>query len=178
LRLFSSRFQAAFFLREALHMQAGQCDSQRGIKFWEVVSDEHGIGGGGDYYGDRDAQLNCANALYHEARPKRSHPWSRGRANYLTETPNTSEIAARSIQNNSKHPENRRRRGLKHYYSSVTSKQGSVFAGYALRMAGGKCVSRAVLFDLEPGVIGAIALSRCSASFSPGHPREPKRARG
>ena len=31
---------------------------------------------------------------------------------------------------------------------------------------GGKYVPRAVLFDLEPGVIGAVALSRRSASSS------------
>jgi tubulin beta len=30
--------------------------------------------------------------------------------------------------------------------------------------SGGKCVPRAVLMDLEPGVIGAVALSRRSAS--------------
>jgi hypothetical protein len=26
-------------------MQAGQCDNQMGIRFWEVVCDEHGVGG-------------------------------------------------------------------------------------------------------------------------------------
>jgi tubulin beta len=26
-------------------MQAGQCGNQMGTKFWEVVCDEHGIGG-------------------------------------------------------------------------------------------------------------------------------------
>jgi hypothetical protein len=31
---------------------------------------------------------------------------------------------------------------------------------------GGKCVRRAVFFDLEPGVIGVVALSRRSASYS------------
>jgi tubulin beta len=31
---------------------------------------------------------------------------------------------------------------------------------------GGKYVPRTALFDLEPGVIGAVALSRCSASSS------------
>ena len=32
--------------------------------------------------------------------------------------------------------------------------------------SGGKCVPRAVLFDLEPGMINAVALSRRSASSS------------
>jgi tubulin beta len=36
-------------------------------KFWEVVCDEHGIGGSGKYCGDNDAHLNRINALYHEA---------------------------------------------------------------------------------------------------------------
>jgi tubulin beta len=40
--------------RKMVHMQAGQCDSQMGIKFWKVVCDEHGIGGGGEYCGDND----------------------------------------------------------------------------------------------------------------------------
>jgi tubulin beta len=31
------------------------------------VCDEHGFGGGGEYYGDNDAQLGRINAFYHEA---------------------------------------------------------------------------------------------------------------
>jgi tubulin beta len=80
-------------------MQAGQCGCQMGTRFWEVVCDEHGIGGDGEYFGDSDAQLGRINLFYHEAH-------------------------------------------------------------------GGKYVPRAVLFDLEPGVIGAIASSRRSASSS------------
>jgi tubulin beta len=38
-----------------------------GTKCWEVVCDEHGIGGDGEYCGDNDAQLDRTNALYHEA---------------------------------------------------------------------------------------------------------------
>jgi tubulin beta len=30
-----------------------------------VVCDEHGIGGGGEYCGDDDAQLDSTNVLYH-----------------------------------------------------------------------------------------------------------------
>jgi tubulin beta len=48
-------------------MQAGQCDNQTGIKFWEVVSDEHGIGGGGEYCGDNDAQFGRMYFFYHGA---------------------------------------------------------------------------------------------------------------
>jgi tubulin beta len=27
-----------------VHIQGGQCGNQIGAKFWEVISDEHGIG--------------------------------------------------------------------------------------------------------------------------------------
>ena len=75
------------------------CGNQMGTRFWEVVCDEHGIGGSGEFCGDNDAHLDRTNALCHEA----------------------------------------------------------------LR---GKYVSLAVLFDLETGVIGAVILSRRSASSS------------
>ncbi len=29
--------------REIVHIQAGQCGNQIGAKFWEIISDEHGI---------------------------------------------------------------------------------------------------------------------------------------
>jgi tubulin beta len=68
-------------------------------KFSEVVCDEHGIGGSGEYCGDSDTHLDCINVLYHEVSSCRYLP-------------------------------------------------------------------RAVLFDLEPGVIDAETLSRCSANSS------------
>jgi len=30
-------------MRELVHVQGGQCGNQIGAKFWEVISDEHGI---------------------------------------------------------------------------------------------------------------------------------------
>jgi len=86
--------------REIVHMQAGQCGNQMGTKFWEVVCDEHGIGGDGEYCGDNDAQLDRINVFYHEA-------------------------------------------------------------------SGGKYVPRAVLFDLEPGVIDAVRASPLGELFRP-----------
>jgi tubulin beta len=76
-------------------MQAGQCGNQMGTRFWEVVCDEHGVGGGdSEYCGDNDAQLGrISNVLCHEA-------------------------------------------------------SGSA--------SGGKYAPRAVLFDLEPGVVDAV----------------------
>ena len=34
-----------------------------GTKFWEVVCDEHGIGGSGEYSGDSDAHLGRINVF-------------------------------------------------------------------------------------------------------------------
>jgi hypothetical protein len=34
-----------------------------GTKFWKVVCEEHGIGGGGRYCGDNDAQLGRINVV-------------------------------------------------------------------------------------------------------------------
>jgi tubulin beta len=63
--------------------------NQMGTEFWEVVCNEHGIGGSGEYFGGSDAHLGRIKVFYHEA-------------------------------------------------------------------LGGKYVLCAVLFDLEPGVIGAV----------------------
>ncbi|RRT72882.1 hypothetical protein BHE74_00018128 [Ensete ventricosum] len=54
-------------MREILHVQAGQCGNQIGGKFWEVVSDEHGIDPKGDYVGDSRLQLERVNVYYNEA---------------------------------------------------------------------------------------------------------------
>jgi hypothetical protein len=44
--------------------------------------------------------------------------------------------------------------------------------------SGSKYFLHAVFMDLEPGVIGAVALSYRFASSSEGNPREPKRGAG
>merc|ERR1712137_1006110 len=54
-------------MREIVHLQAGQCGNQIGAKFWEVVSDEHGIDPTGTYHGDSDLQLERINVYYNEA---------------------------------------------------------------------------------------------------------------
>ncbi|GBO15055.1 Tubulin beta chain [Araneus ventricosus] len=48
-------------MREIVHVQAGQCGNQIGAKFWEVISDEHGIDPTGTYNGDSDLQLERIN---------------------------------------------------------------------------------------------------------------------
>ena len=46
-------------MREIVHIQGGQCGNQIGAKFWEVVSDEHGIDPTGTYHGDSDLQVTA-----------------------------------------------------------------------------------------------------------------------
>ncbi len=43
-----------------------QCGNQIGAKFWEVISDEHGIDPTGTYHGDSDLQLERINVYYNE----------------------------------------------------------------------------------------------------------------
>ena len=50
-------------MREIVHVQGGQCGNQIGAKFWEVISDEHGIDPTGTYHGDSDLQLERINDM-------------------------------------------------------------------------------------------------------------------
>ncbi|VEN59769.1 unnamed protein product [Callosobruchus maculatus] len=58
---------AAENMREIVHIQAGQCGNQIGAKFWEIISDEHGIDPTGTYHGDSELQLERINVYYNEA---------------------------------------------------------------------------------------------------------------
>ena len=42
--------------REIVHIQAGQCGNQIGVKFWEMISAEHGIDGNGIFQGESELQ--------------------------------------------------------------------------------------------------------------------------
>merc|ERR1712142_1291132 len=53
-------------MREIVHVQAGQCGNQIGAKFWEIISDEHGIDPTGSYKGESDLQLERINVYYTE----------------------------------------------------------------------------------------------------------------
>ncbi|KAL0073127.1 Tubulin/FtsZ, GTPase domain-containing protein [Phycomyces blakesleeanus] len=53
-------------MREIIHLQAGQCGNQIGQKFWETISQEHGIDTNGNYCGDNDVQLERINVFYNE----------------------------------------------------------------------------------------------------------------
>ena len=64
-------------MREIVHLQTGQCGNQVGSKFWEVLSDEHGIDGNGSYVGDSpQLQLDRINVYYNEAAERKYVPVS------------------------------------------------------------------------------------------------------
>ena len=54
-------------MREIVHILARQCGNLIGAKFWEVISDEHGIDPTDTYRGDRDLQLDHISMNYNEA---------------------------------------------------------------------------------------------------------------
>merc|ERR1740128_1128614 len=54
-------------MREIVHLQAGQCGNQIGAKFWEIISDEHGIDPTGAYVGTSELQLERIEVYYNEA---------------------------------------------------------------------------------------------------------------
>uniref|UniRef100_A0A8C4WAX8 Tubulin/FtsZ GTPase domain-containing protein n=1 Tax=Gopherus evgoodei TaxID=1825980 RepID=A0A8C4WAX8_9SAUR len=63
-------------MREIVHLQIGQCGNQIGAKFWEVISDEHGIDVTGNYHGDSPLQLERINVYFNEAHSKKFVPRS------------------------------------------------------------------------------------------------------
>ncbi|KAG5275347.1 hypothetical protein AALO_G00146420 [Alosa alosa] len=54
-------------MREIVHLQIGQCGNQIGSKFWEVITEEHGINTVGIYEGDSPLQLERLNVYFNEA---------------------------------------------------------------------------------------------------------------
>uniref|UniRef100_A0A8C9V5V2 Tubulin/FtsZ GTPase domain-containing protein n=1 Tax=Scleropages formosus TaxID=113540 RepID=A0A8C9V5V2_SCLFO len=61
-------------MREIVHIQTGQCGNQTGTKFWEVISDEHGVDATGNYVGDSALQLERINVYYNEASSQKYVP--------------------------------------------------------------------------------------------------------
>ncbi|KAF6002661.1 hypothetical protein CCYA_CCYA08G2291 [Cyanidiococcus yangmingshanensis] len=61
-------------MREILHIQVGQCGNQIGRKFWEVISEEHGVDAQGFYRGDSEQQLERISVYYNEASTGRYVP--------------------------------------------------------------------------------------------------------
>ncbi|EPR78328.1 beta-tubulin [Spraguea lophii 42_110] len=61
-------------MREIIHLQTGQCGNQIGTKFWEVISEEHGISNTGEYIGTNSNQLDRINVYYNESSTKKYVP--------------------------------------------------------------------------------------------------------
>merc|ERR1711888_558198 len=74
-------------MREIVHIQAGQCGNQIGAKFWEIISDEHGIDPTGTYHGDSDLQLDRISVYYNEASGTHTHTHTQNHTQ--THTPTT-----------------------------------------------------------------------------------------
>eukprot|EP00917_Polyrhabdina_sp_WS-2016_P032506 GHVP01069320.1.p1 GENE.GHVP01069320.1~~GHVP01069320.1.p1 ORF type:complete len:441 (-),score=86.42 GHVP01069320.1:119-1441(-) len=51
-------------MREIIHLQVGQCGNQIGCKFWEVISDEHGITPNGKFEGESIYQKERLDVYY------------------------------------------------------------------------------------------------------------------
>jgi len=62
-------------MREIIHVQAGQCGNQIGGKFWDVITNEHGIDSSGSYVGTQESeQLERANVYFVEAQKNKYVP--------------------------------------------------------------------------------------------------------
>jgi len=61
-------------MREIVHIQAGQCGNQIGAKFWEKMSEEHGISPEGTYQGENPIQLERINVYFSEGQAGRYVP--------------------------------------------------------------------------------------------------------
>ncbi|TKR93272.1 hypothetical protein L596_007761 [Steinernema carpocapsae] len=89
-------------MREIVHVQVGQCGNQIGSKFWEVISDEHGIQPDGSYNGTSDLQLERIDVYYNEANGKRYVP----RAVLVDLEPGTMDAVKASTYGRLFHPDN------------------------------------------------------------------------
>ncbi|KOC68978.1 Tubulin beta-1 chain [Habropoda laboriosa] len=61
-------------MREIVHVQVGQCGNKIGEKFWELISDEHGLNADGIFSGDSDLQLQRMNVYFVEGPVNRFVP--------------------------------------------------------------------------------------------------------
>lgn len=61
-------------MREIIHIQTGQCGNQIGSKFWEIISEEHGINNDGLYVGSNPNQLDRIGVYMNEASNRKFVP--------------------------------------------------------------------------------------------------------
>eukprot|EP00635_Sarcinochrysidales_sp_CCMP3193_P002844 CAMPEP_0118919836 /NCGR_PEP_ID=MMETSP1166-20130328/18761_1 /TAXON_ID=1104430 /ORGANISM="Chrysoreinhardia sp, Strain CCMP3193" /LENGTH=486 /DNA_ID=CAMNT_0006860371 /DNA_START=68 /DNA_END=1528 /DNA_ORIENTATION=- len=63
-------------MREIVSLQVGQCGNAIGAKFWELIAEEHGIDGQGQYGGEDDLQLQRIDVYFREGSSQRYVPRS------------------------------------------------------------------------------------------------------
>merc|ERR1739848_351400 len=73
-------------MREIVHVQAGQCGNQIGAKFWEIISDEHGIDPTGAYTGTSELQMERIEVYYNQAMGLSPEAKARGESLSLEES--------------------------------------------------------------------------------------------
>ncbi|KAM5300474.1 tubulin beta-2B chain isoform 1-T1 [Ctenodactylus gundi] len=137
-------------MREIVHIQAGQCGNQIGAKFWEVISDEHGIDPTGSYHGDSDLQLERINVYYNEATGNRLSPLPPFLHHLLSFTWPGPRGEGRKAVPSPRLP------------CARPSKLSQ-----SLIFAGNKYVPRAILVDLEPGTMDSVRSGPFGQIFRP-----------
>ncbi|RUS84160.1 hypothetical protein EGW08_008088 [Elysia chlorotica] len=135
-------------MREIMHIQVGQCGNQIGSKFWEVISDEHGIDPTGTYCGDSDLQLERINVYYNEAAGGRYVP----RAALIDLEPGSTDWVRSGRFGTIFRPDN------------FVCGKGGAANNWA---KGGRYVPRAALIDLEPGSTDWVRSGRFGTIFRP-----------
>lgn len=88
--------------REIVHIQAGQCGNQIGGKFWDTLTQEHGIDANGHYKGNEDLQLDRIDVYFNEAAGGRYVP----RAVLVDLEPGTMDAVRSSHQSKLFKPDN------------------------------------------------------------------------
>lgn len=89
-------------MREIVFLQIGQCGNNCGVKFWELISDEHGVDPNGRYVGESDLQIERINVYFNEALGGRFVP----RSVLVDLDPHTMESVRGSIMGQLFRPDN------------------------------------------------------------------------
>ena len=142
-------------MREIVHIQGGQCGNQIGAKFWEVISDEHGVDPTGTYHGDSDLQLERINVYYNEATGGRYVP----RAILMDLEPGTMDSVRAGPFGQLFRPDN--------FVFGQTGAGNNWAKGHYTEATGGRYVPRNVLMDLEPGTMDSVRSGPFGQIFRP-----------
>nr|CAH8832396.1 unnamed protein product [Trichobilharzia regenti] len=89
-------------MREIVFLQVGQTGNNCGSKFWEIISDEHGVDPNGRFTGESDLQLERINVYFNEAMGGRFVP----RCVLIDLDPHTMESVRGSMTGQLFRPEN------------------------------------------------------------------------